>query len=152
MVVKEYQDEFGEEWNQNQVPVTLDRPSVMNGAYDFSKLSEHILTHKEQFITDVTKTCGESGENICKIVFAEMYYQRNDCYRALLQIVGAIPILEQCQDESNLFAALYNQMCIMIVTGQVNAVYPMIDSMKKWIEQSKSPVLECKSNVRALPI
>lgn len=120
--------------------LTANTVTVINGNLDLSVFSDAIIENKDELINALDDYFGNST-NIYKILLAEIYYQKNECYKALVQAVSAIPFLQSEGEYELLFAAMYIQMCVMIVTGQVNAIYPMIDSMGDWIIKSENDEL-----------
>lgn len=122
----------------DDLQITADRPSIVNGLMDITEYGDVILEKQEEFQKRVMETFGESSKEISQVVLSELYYQRNDCYNALIQAVGALPLLERNGYYTVLFAGLYIQMCVLIATGQLGAIYPTIDSMGKWIYKSQS--------------
>lgn len=120
--------------------LTANTVTVINGNLDLSVFSDAIIENKDELINALDDYFG-NGTYIYKILLAEIYYQKNECYKALVQAVSAIPFLQSEGEYELLFAAMYIQMCVMIVTGQVNAIYPMIDSMGDWIIKSENDEL-----------
>ena len=120
--------------------LTANTVTVINGNLDLSVFSDAIIENKDELINALDDYFG-NGTNIYKILLAEIYYQKNECYKALVQAVSAIPFLQSEGEYELLFAAMYIQMCVMIVTGQVNAICPMIDSMGDWIIKSENDEL-----------
>lgn len=133
--------------DNNDKQLTVNTVTVINGTIDLSIYADIIIAHKEEVI-NVLDECFGNGVNIYKILCGEIYYQKNECYKSLIQVVSAIPFLQTEGEYELLFAAMYVQMCVMIVTGQLNAIYPMIDSMGGWITKSGNEPLI--NNHRAL--
>lgn len=133
--------------NGNEDKLTANTVTTINGNIDLSVYADAITNNQDEVIDVLEKNFG-NGSNIYKIFTAEIYYQKNECYKALVQAVSAIPFLQTAGEYELLFSAMYIQMCVMIVTGQVNAIYPMIDSMGDWINKSEND--ELISNHKAL--
>ncbi len=123
---------------QKPTNATADRMSVINGAFDFSELSEELLCKKETLLEKYAQEENSIRQNLIKIIFSEIHYQKNDCYQALVLVNSALAFLEQNGYEEAWLSARYIQMCIMIVTGQAPAIFPMVNGMKSRIYASKN--------------
>lgn len=130
--------------------ITRDRMSVINGRLDFTEYGQWLLDNSEEFFITQFKEekTGEVSDCIKKIIVAEIYYQKNDCYKALVMINSALAFLESPGNEEVWVAARYIQMCIMIVTGQLSAIYPMVLGMSDRVWKSNNKKLI--SNYEAL--
>lgn len=115
--------------------ITGDRVSIINGAEDLTVYSEEILQHGEELVAryDSTQEKDAVRVSIIKIMLAEICYQRNDCFQALIMVNSALAFLDQGGNEEIWFVARYVQMCIMIVTGQLKAIYPLVEGMRERI-------------------
>ena len=71
------------------------RPSILNGLRDFSYYGDFVLKHKEKTLELLKVVYGDVARQVYDIVSAEIYYQRNECFEAMVRITSAIPILER---------------------------------------------------------
>ncbi len=124
------------ELNFGPVPhmtITAGRPSVLSGVWDFSIYSNK-LHENHYYLDDVFNTLfGEKGAKISDILMAEILYQRDECYEALVKIVGLLPLLKDRKDMRLLFVALTHQLFIMVLNNQVATSKPIIESLRKQI-------------------
>lgn len=122
--------------------ITASRMSIINGKRDFTQLGETIIMQSKEFLAqyeDMVHGAGlESCDCIAKVILSEIYYQKDDCYKALVMVNSALAFLEKDGHEEIWAVARYIQMCIMIVTGQLKAIYPMVDGMRERIYASKN--------------
>lgn len=75
------------------------------------------------------------------IILAEIYYQKNDCYNSLVMVNSALAFMESEGNENIWIVGRFFQMCIMIVTGQVSAIYPLVDGMESRIYKTENQEL-----------
>ncbi|MCQ2536929.1 MAG: LuxR C-terminal-related transcriptional regulator [Lachnospiraceae bacterium] len=121
--------------------ITGSRASVINGLYDFTEYGREILK-KPEALTACLKIFGEREADILtRIILAECQYQKNDCYKALVQVSGAMALLGEEKHAELWFVTRYIQMCVMIVTGQVETLNPIVNSMKNRVYLSKNRLL-----------
>lgn len=116
--------------------ITANRFSIINGKDDVTELGTVIAENEKDFLdrynSSILSRC------IMQIVLAEIYYQKNDCYSSLIMVNSALAFLE-AESSDNIWAVgKFYQMCIMIVTGQVSAIYPLVDSMESRIYKTKN--------------
>ena len=78
---------------------------------------------------------------IVHIILAEIYYQKNDCYNSLVMVNSALAFMEAEGNENIWIVGRFFQMCIMIVTGQVSAIYPLVDGMESRIYKTNNQAL-----------
>lgn len=130
---------------RNPQLITEGRLSIVNGVEDFTEYSPLILNKSKEFISvyeDKNKqvTC-DISECIAKIILAESYYQADDCYNALIMTNSALAFLERKENVEIWVVAKYIQLCIMIVTGQLEAIFPLVDGMREDIFNSHNEQL-----------
>jgi len=63
----------------------------------------------------------DHGDIIGKIINAEKLYQQNKLYDALLEVVGVIPRLQESGDFRILFVALFLQIEILLMSGEITS-------------------------------
>ena len=85
-----------------------------------------------------------------EIAMAEHLYWKNECFEALVLVVGTIPFMENLKDVRCLFAALTLEIFILVANGQTAAVKPLIRNLRKRVDQYGSEELE--HNLEALEI
>ena len=125
--------------------ITANRLSIINGKDDFTELGFDIEKN-EKFLLD--KYAGQINSDtdilakcIVHIILAEIYYQKNDCYNSLVMVNSALAFMESEGNESIWIVGRFFQMCIMIVTGQVSAIYPLVDGMESRIYRTNNQAL-----------
>lgn len=125
--------------------ITDNRMSIINGMDDFTNYSAFILENPDEFISmydnENKRGAYDISESIAKIILAEVYYQADDCYNALIMINSALAFLEKKDNVEIWVVAKYIQLCIMIVTGQLKAIFPLVDSMKEDVINSHNKQL-----------
>ncbi|MCQ2081802.1 MAG: LuxR C-terminal-related transcriptional regulator [Lachnospiraceae bacterium] len=114
--------------------ITANRLSIINGKYDFTEYGP-IFEENAKLILDKYASMGDKNNAviakcIVQIILAEIYYQKNDCYDSLIMVNSALAFLEEEGNEEIWIVGRFFQMCIMIVTGQVSAIYPLVDGME----------------------
>lgn len=115
------------------MPLTTGRPSVLSGAWDFSIYSNELYKNR-YYLDDVFNTLfGDKGARISDILIAEILYQRDECYEALVKIVGLLPLLKDRKDMRLLFVSLTHQLFIMVLNNQVTSSRPIVESLRKQI-------------------
>ena len=110
------------------------RPSIINGFRDFTRYGRYLESNKDRITEAATKLYGSVGEKVYEIASAEWYYQKNDCFNALILVTGTIPLMEQEKDMRCLFVALALQMKILMVNGQAKAAHPLVQKIRERIE------------------
>ena len=109
------------------------RPSILNGFRDFSAFGDKIVTYKEPVCAAIEALYGSSATGIYEIALAEWYYQRNECFKALLLVTGTIPFMEQMHDMRCLFVALALQMRILLMNGQARGAGMIAEKIRRRI-------------------
>lgn len=110
------------------------RPSILNGFRDFTRYGRYLEQNKDKITEAAVKLYGSVGEKVYEIASAEWYYQKNDCFHALILVTGTIPLIEQEKDMRCLFVALALQMKILMMNGQAKAAHPLVHKIWKRIE------------------
>lgn len=121
--------------------VTANRLSIINGKYDVTEFGSIISDNKKLFLDRYSCTDNEAcilAKCITQIVLAEIYYQKNDCYNALIMANSALAFLESEGNENIWIVGRFFQMCVMIVTGQLSAIYPLVDGMESRIYKANN--------------
>lgn len=132
------------------LPVAAGRITLINGFRDLTVYSSLIHDRRAQVKKWVRQFYGESAVGIAEITYAEVCYQRDECFEAITTLVGIIPFIEREGEISVLFVALILQMKIMIATGQIAVVYPILDDIYQRLYKEKSRwLLENFSAVKA---
>lgn len=116
--------------------LTACRPSLINGFRDFTRFGPYLERYKGTIIEMVQKLYGSSGKGVYEITLAEWCYQNNECFRALVLVTGTIPFMEQEQDMRCLFVALALQMRILLVNGQISTAKPLVEKIRKRIQET----------------
>ena len=122
--------------------ITANRLSIINGKDDFTEFGS-IIEKSERTLLDKYTDLNNSNSDvlakcIIQIILAEIYYQKNDCYNALVMVNSALAFMESEGNENIWIVGRFFQMCIMIVTGQVSAIYPLVDGMETRIYKTKN--------------
>ncbi len=125
--------------------ITANRLSIVNGKYDFTELSSIIEEDKEILLDRYVGLVNNDSDILTKcivhIILAEIYYQKNDCYNSLVMVNSALAFMESEGNENIWIVGRFFQMCIMIVTGQVSAIYPLVDGMESRIYKTENQEL-----------
>lgn len=126
----------------NPSVITANRLSIINGKEDFTEFGS-VIKDNETLLLD-RYACSDNTDSaiiakcIIQIILAEIYYQENDCYNALIMVNSALAFLEAERNESIWMVGRFFQMCVMIVTGQVSAIYPLVDGMETRIYKTNN--------------
>ena len=112
------------------------RPSILNGFRDFTRYGRYLERYKDTITGTVQQLYGSVGKNVYEIALAEWYYQKNDCFNALILVSGTIPLIEQESDMRCLFVALALQMKILLVNGQIRTAKPLVEKIRDRIHKT----------------
>lgn len=139
--------------NNNLGPIpllslTIGRPSIMNGFRDFTPYGRYLEKHKDAIISLLDGVYGRMSEEIYELALAETLYQQDRCYEALVKVVSIIPLFIQEKELELLFVALYLQIVILVINGQVESAAPIMESIKKQMRESGHN--DCALNIEAL--
>ncbi|MBQ4284808.1 MAG: hypothetical protein IJB96_12885 [Lachnospira sp.] len=117
--------------------LTAARPSVLNGVWDFTPYADRMIENKDSAMELIEVLFGEQAGYIYELAYAESMYWRDDCYGALVKIVGIIPFLKERDDMRLLFAALTLEIYIMVLNGQAAVVAPLMENLRKQIKETE---------------
>lgn len=118
------------------------RPSFINGFRDFTRYGIFFRKYKTVVVNALKILYGPLANEAYDIALAEYLYQKNDTVDAMLLITGVIPKLEKACDMRALFVALHLQMAILLVNGQSESVYIMVEELHQRISKTGSAELE----------
>lgn len=127
--------------------LTAGRPSLLNGFRDLTSFAKDLEPRKEELLSMMEVLYGDEATHIHKISLAETLFMKDECYEALILVVSAIPFLEEKKDIRILFVALYLQIMILLMNGQIKSTAPMIshiierthsNDMDEWIPNVKA--------------
>ena len=120
------------------LPLAAGRLTLVNGFRDFTMYGSWVRENKEPLKQYMRQFYGDSAVGMAEIAYAEVCYQRDECLEAITTLVGSIPFIEKKGEIAVLFIALSLQMKIMIATGQIAVVYPMLDKIYQRLYSEKS--------------
>ena len=123
------------------------RPSILNGLRDFSYYGDFIIKHKERSLELLKVLYGDVHRQIYDIILAEIYYQRNECYDAMVRITSAIPILERQKKFVFLIVALYDQISILTINGEIKSAEIIMSHLKDRVRDVKGSSFEYNTDV-----
>lgn len=118
------------------------RPSILNGLRDFSYYGDFVLKHKDKSLQLLKALYGNVYKQVYDIVSAEIYYQRNDNFDAMVRITSAIPILEQNKSYIFLVVALYQQIFILTMNGEVKSAAIIMQHLRERVKDIKGSSFE----------
>ncbi len=110
--------------------ITINRPSILNGGRDFTQYGRHLKPLRLSLIAMVQVLYGRKGVGIPDVAIAETLYQKDEFLEALVLLVATIPFIEQKGDICTLFAAMFIQIEIMVMSGQAPSAKPMLDELR----------------------
>ncbi|MBR2338874.1 MAG: hypothetical protein IKA63_05360 [Clostridia bacterium] len=116
--------------------LTAGRPSVLNGFWDLTPYGGKLSERQDTALELLESLFGEQAHSIYEVMNAEVTYWRDDCYTALVQVVGIIPFLRERQDMRLLFAALTLEMYIMVLNGQATVTAPLINNLRQQLKHN----------------
>ena len=120
------------------LPLAAGRITMINGFRDMTMYGNYVHDRKEQLKGWVKSYYGDSSLGIAEITYAEVCYQRDECFEAITTLVGIIPFIEKEGEIAVLFIALSLQMRIMIATGQIAVVYPILEEIYQRLHKEQS--------------
>lgn len=120
------------------LPLAAGRITMINGFRDMTMYGDYVHDRKEQLKGWVKSFYGDSSLGIAEITYAEVCYQRDECFEAITTLVGIIPFIEKEGEIAVLFIALSLQMRIMIATGQIAVVYPILEEIYQRLHKEQS--------------
>ena len=116
--------------------ITAGRPYIINGFRDFTVTLDKLSHTSDQSIHLFESLYGPRSRTALTVALAEAQYMRDERFEALASVVGTIPFLTQDADAQILFPALYLQMLIMVMTGQVPALEPMMKQLRNQLHHA----------------
>ena len=126
------------------------RPSILNGLRDFSYYGDFVLKHKDKSLQLLKALYGNVYKQVYDIVSAEIYYQRNDNFDAMVRITSAIPILEQNKSYVFLVVALYQQIFILTMNGEVKSAAVIMQHLRERLKDIKGSSFEYNINAMSV--
>lgn len=120
------------------LPLAAGRITMINGFRDMTMYGNYVHDRKERLKGWVKSFYGDSSLGIAEITYAEVCYQRDECFEAITTLVGIIPFIEKEGEIAVLFIALSLQMRIMIATGQIAVVYPILEEIYQRLHKEQS--------------
>ena len=118
------------------------RPSILNGFRDFSYYGDFVLKHKEKSLDLLRVLYGDVFRQVYDIISAEIYYQHNECFDAMVRITSAIPILERQKSFIFLIVALYQQITILTINGEIKSAEIIMSHLKDRVKDIKGSSFE----------
>ncbi len=112
------------------------RPSILNGFRDFTRFGPYLERYRDTVVDLTEKLYGRGGKGVYEIALAEWNYQNNNCFQALVLVMGTIPLMEQESDMRCLFVAMSLQMRILLVNGQTRTAKPLVEKIRSRIEET----------------
>lgn len=131
-IIKELKER---EYYRPGLTLTAGRPSVLNGIWDVTPQSAKLIEDKEGTLELIEALYGEQASNIFEVAMAEKLYWEDDCYTALVHVVGVIPLLREQKDMRLLFVALTLEMYILVLNGQAAVVEPLMKNLRQQIKE-----------------
>ena len=77
------------------LPLAAGRITMINGFRDMTMYGNYVHDRKEQLKGWVKSFYGDSSLGIAEITYAEVCYQRDECFEAITTLVGIIPFIEK---------------------------------------------------------
>ena len=118
------------------------RPSILNGMRDFSYYGDFVLKHKEKSLELLKVLYGDVYRQVYDIVSSEIFYQRNESFDAMVRITSAIPILERQKSFIFLIVALYMQITMLTMNGEIKSAEVIMSHLKDRIKDVKGSSFE----------
>ena len=118
------------------------RPSILNGMRDFSYYGNFVLKHKERSLEFLKVLYGDVYRQVYDIVSSEIYYQRNESFDAMVRITSAIPILERQKSFIFLIVALYMQITMLTMNGEIKSAEIIMAHLKERVQDVKGSSFE----------
>ncbi len=130
--------------------LTAVRPTLINGFRDFTLYGEIMPKLKHRYEEVMPALYGDVAGIVYKIACAELLYQRNECFEALVIVVSAIQEMKESTDIRCLLVAKALEMYILVLNGQVQSAELITNKLRRRIEQQKNHGLE--KNLDALEV
>ena len=118
------------------------RPSILNGLRDFSYYGDFVLKYKDKSLDLLKVLYGNDYVQVYDIISAEIFYQRNDTFNAMVRITSAIPVLERNKSFIFLIVALYQQIFILTMNGEVKSASIIMSHLRDRVQDIKGSSFE----------
>ena len=118
------------------------RPSILNGMRDFSYYGDFVLKHKDKSLELLKVLYGDVYRQVYDIVSAEIYYERNECFDSMVRITSAIPILERQHSYIFMIVALYQQIKLLTINGEIKAARIIMSHLMDRVNDVKGSSFE----------
>lgn len=124
-----------------KITLTAGRPTIINGYRDFTPYFTEESDKQEHILQLMNNLYGKKhGDVISKIINAEILYQQDKLYDALLEVVNVIPRLIEAEDFRILFVALFLQIEILLMSGEITSTALKMEEIKQKIRDKKDEV------------
>ena len=137
-------------WHPYNFFLTLGRPTVRNGYWDLTKYHDYIVSNEESLIKVLNVLYPTNARNIYDMLIAEGMYQRDECYEALVKVVGLIPFLKEKKDFRLLFTSIALETYVLVVNGNATSTEPFMESLGEIF--MKNGMGEYLPNMKALDV
>jgi len=124
-------------WLADNYIITAGRPSILNGAWDMTPYTEDLLEDSAEMKDTLHILFPKQDKVIFELAQAEALYWRNDCYKALVMVVGSLPYLKESRDIRLLFVALTLELYILVINGQAVSVEDMTRNLRQQLKSSE---------------
>ena len=118
------------------------RPSILNGLRDFCYYGDFVLKHPDKSLEFLKVIYGEDFKQVYDILSAEIFYQRNESFEAMVRITSAIPILERRKSFILLIVALYQQITILTINGEIKSAEIIMAHLRDRVQDVKGSSFE----------
>ena len=118
------------------------RPSILNGLRDFSYYGDFVLRHRDKSLDLLKVLYGNDYRQVYDIISAEILYQRNENFDAIVRITSAIPVLERNKSFIFLIVALYQQITILTMNGEIKSASIIMAHLRDRVKDIKGSSYE----------
>ena len=118
------------------------RPSILNGLRDFSYYGNFILKQKDKSLELLKTIYGKDARQVYDIISAEILYERNECFDAMVRITSVIPVLERSKSFVLLIVALYHQITILTINGEIKSAEIIMSHLRERVQDIKGSSFE----------
>jgi len=132
----------------NVPALTAGKASVINGNWDFTPYASWFVQNKEKTIQMFSVMHPEDEEKIYELFLAEIFYQQDRCYDALIIVVNMIPMLKEKQELKLLFVALRLEICILVLNNQTSSSEKLLENVRH--QMTANDLKEYLPNIDAL--
>ena len=124
-------------WLADNYIITAGRPSILNGLWDMTPYAEDLLEDSAELKDTLHILFPKQEKVIYELAQAEALYWRNDCYKALVMVVGNLPYLKESRDIRLLFVTLTLELYILVINGQAISVEDMTRNLRQQLKSSE---------------